>query len=62
MCVHLFIGNYFFSSIVWPNICILIFFMCNINVDSMNKINDFKNDALKAQRVEKTFEIRILLK
>jgi hypothetical protein len=36
--------------------------MSNINVDSMNKINDFKNDALKAQRVEKTFEIRILLK
>ena len=28
----------------------------NINVDSMRKINDFKNDAWKVERVPKTFE------
>ena len=28
----------------------------NINVDSMRKINDFKNDAWKVERVRKTFE------
>jgi hypothetical protein len=28
----------------------------NINVDSMRKINDFKNDALKVERIQKTFE------
>jgi hypothetical protein len=30
--------------------------MSNINVDSMKKINDFKNDALKVERVPKIFE------
>jgi len=28
----------------------------NINVDSMRKINDFKINALKVERVRKTFE------
>jgi len=28
----------------------------NINVDSMRKINDFINDALKVERIQKTFE------
>jgi len=44
--------------IAWSNICILILKKTsNINIDSMRKINDFENDALKAQHVEKTFEI-----
>jgi len=30
--------------------------MSNINVDSIRKINDFKNDAWKVERVQKTFE------
>jgi len=48
----------------------LIFFFCkfdfsyffctfensNINIDSMRKINDFKINALKVERVRKTFE------
>jgi len=29
----------------------------NINIGSMKKINNFENDALKAEHVEKTFEI-----
>jgi len=47
------------SLIAWSNICILIFFFKknNINVGSMKKINNFENDALKAECVEKTFEI-----
>ena len=28
----------------------------NINVDLMRKVNDFKNDARKVERVPKTFE------
>jgi len=28
----------------------------NINIDSMRKINDFKNNALKVERVPKIFE------
>jgi len=28
----------------------------NINVDSMKKINDFKNNALKVERVPNVFE------
>jgi hypothetical protein len=28
----------------------------NINVDSMKKINDFKNNALKVERVSNVFE------
>ena len=30
--------------------------MSNINVVPMRKINDFKNNALKVKRVQKTFE------
>jgi hypothetical protein len=30
--------------------------MSNINIDSMRKINDFKNNALKVERVPKIFE------
>jgi len=46
------------SLIAWSNIYILIFFKKNnINVGSMKKINNFENDALKTERVEKTFEI-----
>jgi len=30
--------------------------MSNINVDSMKKINDFKNNALKVERVPNVFE------
>ena len=30
--------------------------MSNINVESMRKINDFKNDALKVERVPNIFE------
>ena len=45
-------------SIVWSNICILIFFLkSNINVDLIRKINDFENNMLKAECVENTFEI-----
>jgi len=28
----------------------------NINIDSMTKINDFKNNALKVERVPNVFE------
>jgi hypothetical protein len=36
----------------------LIFFLkSNINIDLIRKINDFENDMLKAECVEKTFEI-----
>jgi len=28
----------------------------NINIDSMKKINDFKNNALKVERVPNVFE------
>ena len=28
----------------------------NINVDSMKKINDFKNNALKVERIPNVFE------
>jgi len=31
--------------------------MSNINVVSTRKIDNFKNDALKVERVQKTFEI-----
>jgi hypothetical protein len=30
--------------------------MSNINIDSMRKINDFKNNALKVERIPKIFE------
>jgi hypothetical protein len=30
--------------------------MSNINIDSMRKINDFKNNTLKVERVPKIFE------
>jgi hypothetical protein len=30
--------------------------MSNINIDSMRKINDFKNNVLKVERVPKIFE------
>ena len=44
--------------IAWSNICILIFLKKNnINIDSMKKINNFKNDVLKAERVKNAFEI-----
>jgi hypothetical protein len=42
----------------------LIFFLktSNINVPSIRKTNNFENNALKAERVQKTFEILILLR
>jgi hypothetical protein len=44
--------------------CILIFLKKkgNGNIDSMGKINNFENDVLKVERVEKKFEIWILFR
>jgi hypothetical protein len=38
--------------------CFFLYFLktSNINIDSMRKINAFKNDARKIERVQKTFE------
>ena len=63
----LFIGKMLLGFSTWSlnfylfvNLIFLNFFVflktSNINVDSMRKINDFKNDAWKVERVPKTFE------
>jgi hypothetical protein len=47
----------FFFCKFWFCLIFLYFLeTSNINVDSMKKINDFKNDAWKVVRVRKTFE------
>jgi hypothetical protein len=58
---HLFIGGKVLSSslncLVQHLYFDLFFLKSNINVDLIRKINDFENDMLKAECVEKTFEI-----
>jgi len=64
LCVykHLFIGENFsfFPNCFVQHLYFDLKKKSNINIDSIRKINDFKNNALKAQRIENTFEIWIL--
>ena len=49
--------NFFFFCKFWFFWFFLYFLkISNINIDSMRKINDFKNDAWKVEYVQKTFE------
>jgi hypothetical protein len=45
----------FFLNLIFFNFFVFLK-TSNINVDSMRKINDFKINALKVERVRKTFE------
>jgi hypothetical protein len=45
----------FFVNLIFLNFFVFLK-TSNINVDSMRKINDFKINALKVERVRKTFE------
>ena len=67
-CGPVFIGKMLYGSPNWSfnflsffvNLIFLNFFYflktSNINVDSMKKINDFKNNTLKVERVPNVFE------
>jgi len=46
-----------FSPPLFSKFSSLFFKTSNINVVSTRKINNFKNNALKVERVQKTFEI-----
>jgi hypothetical protein len=46
---------FFFLNLIFFNFFVFLK-TSNINVDSMRKINDFKINALKVERVRKTFE------
>ena len=45
----------FFVNLIFLNFFVF-FETSNINVDSMKKINDFKNNTLKVERVPNVFE------
>ena len=47
---------FFFVNLIFLNFFVFFFKTSNINIDSMRKINNFKNDAWKVERVRKTFE------
>jgi hypothetical protein len=46
---------FFFVNLIFLNFFVF-FETSNINVDSMKKINDFKNNTLKVERVPNVFE------
>ena len=46
----------FFVNFDFSNFFVFFFKTSNINIDSIRKINDFKNDTLKVERVPKIFE------
>jgi hypothetical protein len=46
---------FFFVNLIFLNFFVFLK-TSNINVDSMRKINDFKNNALKVERVPNVFE------
>ena len=48
--------SYFFVNFDFSYFFCIFLKMSNINVDSIRKINYFKNDTEKVERVQKTFE------
>jgi hypothetical protein len=50
-------STFFFVNLIFLNFFLYFLQTSNINVDSMKKINDFKNNALKVERVPNVLKI-----